>query len=357
MNMSWMKAGAAAGLALMLMAAAPASVLDGLPFTKKLKLAQVGDDEAQYAVGFSYEAGVDVKEDRTEAAVWYRKAAKQGHLDAMFRLARLVQEGTEGLQASPETAFKLYEAAAKKNHPESQNWLGYCYQHGIGVAASPTEAVIWYRKAADSGVAVAQNNLGLMFLNGKGVPRDFAKAFAQFERAAGQGDGWGLNNLGGLYEMGWGVAPNKDKALDYYKLAKARGIESAAENIRRLTAAAVVEPVKLEKPNPVEETAKVEEKPPEKPKPEIVIIRPPVKPVEEPVVAEEKPVEEPEADLKRTVEEPLPEPKKVVVWPTAEPDKPEAATAQTDGSESNDPAVVPDVAEAKSGVKTDSSSE
>ena len=65
MNMAWLKTGAAAGLALVLMAASPASVLDGLPFTKKLKLAKVGDDEAQYAVGFSYETGVEVKEDRT----------------------------------------------------------------------------------------------------------------------------------------------------------------------------------------------------------------------------------------------------------------------------------------------------
>jgi uncharacterized protein len=327
----WLKAGAVAGLAVLLMAAAPGGVLEGLPFAKKMKLAKVGDDEAQYAVGFSFETGVDVKADRTEAAVWYRKAARQGHLDAMFRLARIVQEGADGLKKSPETAFKLYEAAAKKDHAEAQNWLGYCYQHGIGVTASPRDAVAWYGKSADAGLAVAQNNLGLMYLNGQGVERNFGEAFKLFERASLQGDGWGLNNLGGLYEMGWGVAKDRAKALDHYKRAKGLGIDSAADNIKRLTAA--VDPATAEKPPVVEK-----------------IERPAVDRVVEPAA-------EPSAETKKAVAEPEPTPDKAVI----EPAKPKAETAKTDGSEGTEAIIPaaedPDVAETASSVKTDSSPE
>jgi uncharacterized protein len=343
----WLKTGAAAGLAVLLMAASPGGVLEGLPFAKKLKLAKVGDDEAQYAVGYSYESGVDVKADRTEAAVWYRKAARQGHLDAMFRLARIVQEGSDGLKKSPETAFKLYEAAAKKDHAESQNWLGYCYQHGVGVTASPKDAVAWYRKAADAGLAVAQNNLGLMYLNGKGVERDFAAAFKLFERAALQDDGWGLNNLGGLYEMGWGVAKNKDKALEYYLRAKERGIDSAAENIKRISAA--VEPAAVEKPiaRDPQDSAGLPVALPEK-----TVIEPAVQPEQaaaESEPAPEKPAVEPE---QAAVE---PEPEKPAV---ALPEEPKPDAVQTDGSAAADPPADPpdpDIAEAPPTVKTDSS--
>jgi uncharacterized protein len=214
-----------------------AQTLEILPFAKKLKLAKAGDEDAQVAVANAYEAGTDTDVNKVEAAKWYRKAADQGNIEAMFRLARIVGEGAQGVKKSPELAAKLYESAARQGHVEAQNWLGYSYQHGLGIQQSDTSAVEWYKKAADAGLAVARNNLGLMYLNGKGVPRDYGKAFVLFEQAAKQGDAWGLNNLGGLYEMGWGVKQDRQKALAYYKEANQKGNERAGENMKRLAAA------------------------------------------------------------------------------------------------------------------------
>lgn len=217
-------------------AAAWAETLDAVPFAKKLKLAKVGDEDAQLAVGLAYEKGADTPADPAEAAKWYQKAATQGNLEAQFRLGRLVQEGVPGLKKNPETAAKLYEGAAKQGHVQAENWLGYCYQHGIGVAQSTDNAILWYTKAADAGLAEAQNNLGLVYLNAKNKKRDLAMAFKLFEKAAQQGDDWGLNNLGGMYEMGWGVGQDKQKALDLYQQAMDKGNSRAGENRERLAA-------------------------------------------------------------------------------------------------------------------------
>ena len=43
---------------------------------------EVGAPNAQYIIGEMYYHGLGVKEDYAEAAIWFRKAAKQGHVRA-----------------------------------------------------------------------------------------------------------------------------------------------------------------------------------------------------------------------------------------------------------------------------------
>jgi TPR repeat protein len=227
---------ALAGLSILALTSlsAAAQTLDTLPFKKKLALAKAGDEEAQYAVAEDLANGKDVKVNKAEASKWYGKAADRGNSDAQFKLATLFHEGAPGLKKSPERAAKLYEAAAKQGHVEAQNWLGYCYQHGIGVAQSDKSAVEWYRKAADAKLAMAENNLGLMYLSGLGVEQDYAKAFELFQRSADQGYDWGMNNLGGLYEKGWGTEQDLAKALFLYREAAAKGNDAAGKSAKRL---------------------------------------------------------------------------------------------------------------------------
>ena len=44
-----------------------------------LKLAEEGDENAQFLLGRMYEQGTGVKRDEVEAVKWYRKAAARGH--------------------------------------------------------------------------------------------------------------------------------------------------------------------------------------------------------------------------------------------------------------------------------------
>ena len=83
-----------------------------------------------HSLGVAYENGQGVKQDRSEAVRWYRKAAEQGHADAQCNLGIRYTNGQEGL---------------KQDH---------------------AEAVCWYRKAAEQGHAKAQYNLGVAYENG-----------------------------------------------------------------------------------------------------------------------------------------------------------------------------------------------
>jgi uncharacterized protein len=210
--------------------------LEELSFPKKLKLAKVGDEDAQMAVARHYEIGNKVKRSRLEAAKWYRLAMDQGNVEAQLRLARLVHQGGDGLKQDFIMAAQLYREAADLGNAEAQNWLGYCFQHGIGVEANDQSAFESYRQSADAGFAAAQNNLGLMYLTGRGTERSLLRAFDYFEKSAAQNDDWGLNNLGGMYEMGWGVAKDARRALEFYKRAAELGNNPAQDNFARLSA-------------------------------------------------------------------------------------------------------------------------
>ncbi len=77
-------------------------------------LAENGNADAQYKLGFMYEEGRGVPLDGIESAKWYRKAARQGH------------------------------AAAQRS-------LGLKYEYGLGVPQDYVLAHMWYNLAAIGG--------------------------------------------------------------------------------------------------------------------------------------------------------------------------------------------------------------
>ncbi len=81
------------GLALGMLSPVAAQSLKELPFDKQMKLAKVGDVDAQFEVGLSYERGRGVTRDVAEAARWFRQSALQGNVEAQFHLAQLVAKG------------------------------------------------------------------------------------------------------------------------------------------------------------------------------------------------------------------------------------------------------------------------
>lgn len=111
------------------------------------RLAYQGDANAQAALGTLYDKGEGVRQNRTKALAWYRKAADQGNVIA-------------------------------------QNNLGAMYASAEGVPPDYAQAITWLRKAADQGDAIAQDNLGLMYANGNGLPQDLAQAYAWFNLSA-----------------------------------------------------------------------------------------------------------------------------------------------------------------------------
>ena len=87
-----------------------------------IPLAEQGDDDAQFGLGYMYDEGQGVPQDDAEAAKWYLKAAEQGYAEAQIN-------------------------------------LGSMYENGKGVPQDDAEAVTWYRRSAEQGFALAQSKL------------------------------------------------------------------------------------------------------------------------------------------------------------------------------------------------------
>ncbi len=88
-------------------------------FLELRRLAEQGDAEDQFTLGFRYDEGEGVPEDRQEAAKWWRKAAEQGHDMAQFSLGVSCEIG-EGVSQDKTEAVKWLGLAAEQGHADAQ---------------------------------------------------------------------------------------------------------------------------------------------------------------------------------------------------------------------------------------------
>ena len=114
-------------------------------------LAGQGDAEAQYRRGLRFELGKDSPKDDEQAALWYLRAAEQGHAQAQFHMGRFHDAGRGGLSQDDAMAARWYLRAAEQGLVDAQIALGWKYEKGLGVAQDDEQALEWYRKAAASG--------------------------------------------------------------------------------------------------------------------------------------------------------------------------------------------------------------
>ncbi len=175
-----------------------------------------------------------VRKSLAAAARWYRRAAQAGNRDAQFRLARIVHKGGKGIRQSAQTAFILYQAAARQGHVPAMVWVAWMLEHGEGTRRNPARAMAWYEKAAKAGNALAMTSLGLMHLTGATGVRDLRKAREWLEKAAAAGDAWAVNDLGAIHEKAWGVRQDLEQARQLYAQALEMGLEMAAANLKRV---------------------------------------------------------------------------------------------------------------------------
>jgi TPR repeat protein len=163
-------------------------------FHRQFELAQLGDAEDQFALARLYHEGIGTVKDPFEAAVWCRKAAEQGNIDAMRTLAICLENG-DGVKEDFDEMAKWYRKAAEKDDPESQFKLGVCYREGTGVVKDEKQAVTWTKKAAEHGHPIAQANLGSFILSTIDEA-SLPEAIKWFKLSAKQG------HTGGMYKYG-----------------------------------------------------------------------------------------------------------------------------------------------------------
>jgi hypothetical protein len=193
----WLMLGTLLAVALGVLALAkliPAGLVENNPFNqsasqKLIFSAQEGHAEAQYNLGRSYQNGVGVKQNNTEAAFWYRRAAKQGHSEAQNSLGKLL----EADQRDYAGAAQWFAMAARQGNADAQYNLGIIYYSGLGT--NYEFAVHWFQQAAQQGHVQAQGILGKMYERGLGIKQDYVEACKWLKLAQLQGDGEAANEL------------------------------------------------------------------------------------------------------------------------------------------------------------------
>ena len=153
-----------------------------LPLDSVLVLAERGEVEAQYALGFRYGSS-----NYDEAVRWYTAAAEQGHITAQTALGVMYHYGW-GVPEDYAEAVRWYRAAAKQGDAFGQYALARRYYFGEGVPENYVEAVRWYTAAAEQGHIAAQFLLGNMYKDGEGVPENYVLAYAWYNLAAAQSE-------------------------------------------------------------------------------------------------------------------------------------------------------------------------
>lgn len=128
-------------------------------FAHNLKAAEAGDAEAQYRVGYAYEYGQGVEEDKSKAKSFYEKAAAQNHGAALFSLAVLYEYGDTQTEADPQRAIAYLTRAAEAGYASAQLNLGAAYEVGLHLPKDEVLAYVWYARAAAQKEEGAQLNL------------------------------------------------------------------------------------------------------------------------------------------------------------------------------------------------------
>jgi TPR repeat protein len=175
-------------------------------FHRQFELAQVGAAENQFALALMYHDGNGTVKDPLEAAVWCRRAAEQGHVEAMRTLANCLEDG-DGVSVDFVEMAKWYRKAADKDDLESQFKLGVCYKVGTGVEQDQKIAVFWTKKAADDGHPIAQANMGSFMLS-RTDEATFPEAVKWFRLSAKQGHPGGMYKYGMAHVLGMGIPVN-----------------------------------------------------------------------------------------------------------------------------------------------------
>ena len=104
-------------------------------------LAEQGNADAQFNLGFMYEKGWGVPQDYKTAVKWYRLAAEQGDADSQFNSTDF-QKGLDAAQKGDfATALKEWKLTAEQGYVSAQSNLGRMYEKGRGVLQDYKTAV------------------------------------------------------------------------------------------------------------------------------------------------------------------------------------------------------------------------
>jgi TPR repeat protein len=165
------------------------------------------------------------------------KAAVSAELESPSEAATLLDQAKAFCRAGNyDSAFSLFEQAAKEGDPEAMSFVAIAYLSGEGTTRDSMVGKVWLDKAAKKEHDPrGMNALAVMYENDERMSGRYRWARYWYEEAAKLGYPEAMSNLGRHYHMGLGsIARNDSIALDWYQKAVRAGSVDAMADIGRM---------------------------------------------------------------------------------------------------------------------------
>jgi TPR repeat protein len=212
-------------------------------------LAEQGNAEALYLLGFAYESGQGIEASREKALEYYRKAAEGKHKDAVYRMSFILLASEK--EDERDQARQALEKAAQDDPSVAARILGEAYLRGmLTPAPDPDKAVFWWKRAADAGDVLSLLLIARFYEGQFGFPelKDIKESLANYAKAAGLGNAGAMAALGSRLLSGDEKNRDEKKGREWLKKAIAAKEYSAylalgdyEENVKKDLKAALAE--------------------------------------------------------------------------------------------------------------------
>ncbi len=229
-------------------------------FIQFLELAEKGDVEAQFWIGYLFQDGEGVAKDLEESFSWFKSAADNGHAQsqnhvgmyyyygngvkantikaleyllmsaeqegdfALFNLENVFNDIFYNQKIDYEKAFEILQKSAKDGYKIADYYLSFFYQHGLGVEEDPQTANQLTENAAKAGYVHAQSRIAEMYNYGYGEDSNLSLAFQWYMKAAAQEDAFSIWMVGIFYVEGKVVDLNYVEAVKWFEIATEKGL-------------------------------------------------------------------------------------------------------------------------------------
>lgn len=210
-------------LAILLLAALPASAQQSGPEAQPVDPTRFGDAiEPKDAIGeppvkMLKSREITPKADPSQAGINPNRFGEKPEDEAYGAFQR-------GLY---KTAYNLALPRAEKGDGPAQALIAEIISRGLGVRVDNAAAAKWYERAAENNIPAAQFQYALMLLDGKYVKKDENAAFALMQEAAEAGNTLAQFNLAQLLVKRDADKDGMRKAVPYYRAAADSGLPDA----------------------------------------------------------------------------------------------------------------------------------
>jgi len=135
-------------------------------------LAEQGDVQAQYNIGYMNYNGHGGANNYNEALKWYTLSALHGNNIARYTLGVIYESG-DIVEKDYKLAAAYYLLAANEGCGKAQFNLGMIYINDQTEIKNFNEGLKFIRLAAESGQSKSHFNLGIFYKDGKLLPKDY----------------------------------------------------------------------------------------------------------------------------------------------------------------------------------------